>query len=217
MERIHGLGWRDALAAPEDIRNLWGEAIYRFVFRTFYRARLFNGDPHPGNYRFLADGSVAFLDYGCVKNFTPEALDGIKRLVFAAIAGKGDALRTELVSQGFLRPDDDADPARLVAWFQVWYRPILRHAPFTMTQAFAEESVRSNVDPTTEWADLQKRFNMPAGYVLLNRINLGLVSILAGLKATANWRSLCEEFWHDAPPSTELGRRDAEYRASRRL
>ena len=34
---------------------------------------LFNADPHPGNYLFHDDGSVSFLDFGCVKRFQPRA------------------------------------------------------------------------------------------------------------------------------------------------
>ncbi len=215
MERMEGLTWRDAVAAPPDIRNVWAEVIYRYVFGTFYRARLFNGDPHPGNYRFRADGSVAFLDYGCLKEFTPGGLADVRRIVFASIAGDAAGLRGELVRQKFLAPDDDADPARLVTWLRIAYRPILEREPFTITREWAELLVRSSVDPSSEWADVQRRFNIPADYVLINRISLGLMSVLAGLEATNSWRAICEEFWHDAPPATELGRQDAAFRARR--
>ena len=95
------------------------------------------------------------------------------------------------------------------------YRPILGREPFAITRAWAELSVRATVDPTSEWADLQRRFDLPADYVLLQRIGLGLMSVLAGLGATNTWRAICEEFWHDAPPATTLGRADAAFRARR--
>ena len=215
MERVDGLSWQEAIAAPSDIRNVWGEAIYRYVFGTFYREGLFNGDPHPGNYRFQADGSVAFLDYGCVKEFSPEALADVRRIVLTSVAGDAPGLRAELVRQGFLAATDDADPARVLAWLRIGYEPLLAPQPYTFNRTWAEQSVRANVDPSTEWAEIQKRFNLPGDYVLLNRINLGLISVLAGLQATNTWRAISEEFWHGAPPSTELGRRDAAFRAAR--
>ncbi len=215
MERMTGLAWRDAVAAPAEARNLWAEVIYRYVFGTFYRHGLFNGDPHPGNYLFRADGSVAFLDYGCVKAFTPNGLADVRRIVFLSIDGDAAGLRAELVRQGFLAPDDDADPARLLTWLQIEYLPILGREPFAMTHEWAERCVRATVDPTSEWADMQRRFNMPADYVLLNRIGLGLMSVLAALRATNTWRAICEEFWHDAPPATALGRADAAFRTRR--
>ena len=95
------------------------------------------------------------------------------------------------------------------------YAPILRRESFTIDRAFAEYSVRATVDPSTEWASLQRRFNLPADYVLLMRINLGLISVLASLTPTQSWRATSEEFWHDGPPSTALGRLDAAFRAAR--
>ena len=41
----------------------------------------------------------------------------------------------------------------------------------------------------------QPRFNMPVDSVLLNRINLSLVSVLSRLGATNCWRAICDEFW----------------------
>ena len=53
-------------------RDLAGEAIYRFVFRSIYQLHAFNGDPHPGNYLFRPGGHVTFLDFGLVKRYRPE-------------------------------------------------------------------------------------------------------------------------------------------------
>src|SRR5260221_1680291 len=53
-------------------RDLAGETIFRFVFRSINRFRAFNGDPHPGNYLFQPGGRVAFLDFGLVKHYSPE-------------------------------------------------------------------------------------------------------------------------------------------------
>ena len=39
------------------------------MFGSLYRLRLFNGDPHPGNYLFRPGGRVTFLDFGLVTPF----------------------------------------------------------------------------------------------------------------------------------------------------
>jgi predicted unusual protein kinase regulating ubiquinone biosynthesis (AarF/ABC1/UbiB family) len=213
MEHLDGLPWSDALQAPADIRNVWGEVIYRFVFGTLYRDRLFNGDPHPGNYRFFADGSVGFLDFGCVKTFTAAELTNIKTVVLTAIGGDAGQLRTELVRQGFLAADDTTEATRILEWFQIFYRGALRREPFTFSRQFAETAVRANIDPSSEWAPLQKHFNMPPSYVMLTRINLGLLSVLGGLEARQIWRNIADEFWHAAPGATALGELDAAFRA----
>ena len=57
--------------------------------------------------------------------------------------------------------------------------------------------------------EVVKRANVPAQFAVLQRINLGLYAVLAGLGATADWRRIAEEIWPfvDAPASTDLGRR----------
>ena len=58
---------------PDDaIRSRWGETIFRFVFTSLHQHGLFNADPHPGNYLFHEDGTVTFLDFGCVKRFATD-------------------------------------------------------------------------------------------------------------------------------------------------
>ncbi len=47
------------------------EVIWRFAQGAIMRHGIFNGDPHPGNYKFHHDGSVTFLDYGLVKRWSP--------------------------------------------------------------------------------------------------------------------------------------------------
>src|SRR5205807_10292735 len=51
-------------------RDLVGETIFRFVFRSLHDHLAFNGDPHPGNYLFHGGGAVTFVDFGLVKRFT---------------------------------------------------------------------------------------------------------------------------------------------------
>jgi hypothetical protein len=58
---------------------------------------------------------------------------------------------------------------------------------------------------------------MPPSMVIIQRINMGLYSVLAQLNATANWRLVAEELWPmtEGPPSTEMGRKEAAWLASK--
>jgi hypothetical protein len=58
---------------------------------------------------------------------------------------------------------------------------------------------------------------VPPTFALVQRINLGLFSILGKLGATANWRSISEELWvwTNAPASTPLGHEEAAWAESR--
>ena len=79
------------------IRSRWGETIFRFVFTSLHRYGIFNADPHPGNYLFHEDGTVTFLDFGCVKRFAQHRVEVMSSLVDAALPC--DALRCSSLHQ----------------------------------------------------------------------------------------------------------------------
>ena len=57
------------------------EVMFRFAQGSIYRHRLFNGDPHPGNYRFHPDGTITFLDFGLVKHWSKAETDALWPLI----------------------------------------------------------------------------------------------------------------------------------------
>jgi hypothetical protein len=56
---------------------------------------------------------------------------------------------------------------------------------------------------------------VPKPFVFIQRINLGLYAILGELGASGNYRRISQEIWPftDGEPSTEMGRREAEWLA----
>jgi hypothetical protein len=83
----------------------------------------------------------------------------------------------------------------------------------TLSAEYASETVRRFFDISNE---VVKHANVPPPFVILQRINLGMYAVLAGLGATANWRRIAEEIWPfvNAGPSTPLGQREAEWRVA---
>ena len=67
------------------------------------------------------------------------------------------------------------------------------------------------------FGDVAKWSNLPPSMVIIQRINMGLYSVLAQLNATANWRLVAEELWPmtEGPPSTEMGHKEAAWLASK--
>ena len=90
----------------QDERDLAGETIYRFVFRSLYRMHAFNGDPHPGNYLFHPGGRVTFLDFGLVKHFAGPAVQVLARMVESIVLHRDiAAYRQAIADAGFLPID----------------------------------------------------------------------------------------------------------------
>jgi predicted unusual protein kinase regulating ubiquinone biosynthesis (AarF/ABC1/UbiB family) len=196
-----------ATATPQQ-RRRYGEIIYRFVFGSLHRFRLFNGDPHPGNYLFPADGSVVFLDFGSVKSFRRQTRDHLREQLRAIVAGDTDRLMDAMRAAGFLPANHRTDPEKLMRWFREFNQPILADREWTYTPEFARDVIRTTTDPRLGYVDLLRKLNLPPDYLLLNRIQWGVNSILGRLGARANWYRIALEFWEDGPPATDLGREE---------
>ncbi|TMK88676.1 MAG: AarF/ABC1/UbiB kinase family protein, partial [Actinobacteria bacterium] len=114
MEMVHGRRWTEIDDVDQALRDRWGEVVYRFFFGSVARFGMFNADPHPGNYLFHDDGTVTFLDFGCVKRLSPTAQRGFFDMPAAAIDNDADRLLGVWIEQGFTRAENPppADKAR---------------------------------------------------------------------------------------------------------
>jgi len=198
---------------PQRERDLAAETIYRFVFRSLYEVRAFNGDPHPGNYLFHPGGRVTFLDFGLVKHFTQAELQPLLQMArTVCVEHDPEAYRRTLEDAGFLRPHAPLSTQAIVEHLAVFYDTIREPGPLTITSEYASSVVRRFFDMRSPVADY---ISLPQSYVILQRINLGLFAVLGELSATANWRAIAEEIWpfSQGPASTPMGEAEATWRA----
>ncbi|MFA9428752.1 ABC1 kinase family protein [Egicoccus sp. AB-alg2] len=219
-ERVRGERFDTvATQADEDTRQRVGEIVFRYAFGSIGRFRLFNGDPHPGNYLIEAEGSaadggvrVAFLDYGSVKMFTRERYASMRAVEESvARADRGEAIAA-LRDAGFLPKTVRVDEDLVHDWFRLYTRPVLAAQPFTFTPDYAAEVIRSTTDPRSPYSEMLRKLNLPPDYLLLNRIQWGLNSVLGRLGATNDWKAIRDEYVvPDAPPATPLGKLDAAW------
>jgi predicted unusual protein kinase regulating ubiquinone biosynthesis (AarF/ABC1/UbiB family) len=192
-------------------RDLAGEAIYRFVFRSLYRLRAFNGDPHPGNYLFRPGGRVTFLDFGLVKHFESDEIDVFEQMIRTMVLSPDPAeFRSIVESAGLLAPAAPPTDEEVASYFGHFYE-VLTDEEREVTHEYASETVQQFIvpGPVSKWA------NVPPAFVIIQRINLGLYAILAALGSRANWRRVSEELWPmvNGPASTELGKEEAAWLA----
>ena len=200
-------------------RDLAGETIYRFVFRSFYRHKAFNGDPHPGNYLFRPDGRVTFLDFGLVKHFTDEDIDLALGIADAAVLDPSpQKLRAATEAAGYFVPGNPLTDEQIARYGLAFWEPLMTRGPTTITAEWATQLVQKYMgfgraggdDDTASIIDFVK---VPPRFVILQRINLGVFAILGRLNATADWRGICEEIWPmvEGPPASHLGELEAEW------
>jgi predicted unusual protein kinase regulating ubiquinone biosynthesis (AarF/ABC1/UbiB family) len=194
-------------------RDLAAETVYRFVFRSLYRFHAFNGDPHPGNYLFHGDGRVTFLDFGLVKRLTPTDVALCFDIVRASVIDCDPAsVRRACEAAGFITAGAPVSDDRVAAFMGVFWEAIRPDEVTTITAEWASQVARRYVDGRAEFGDVMAYAGMPPSFVVLQRINLGLLAILGRLEATANWRRVAQELWPtDAPPSTPMGAAEARW------
>lgn len=211
MDMVHGRRWTEVADVDQELRDRWGEVLYRFFFGSIARFGMFNADPHPGNYLFHDDGTVTFLDFGCSKRLDPKTQRGLWETASAAVNGEAERLLRAYIEHGFARADDPPPADKLLAWFGHNFSPLHLPQPFTFTPEFVADLLAhmANMDK-----DVRRHSTVPKDFVFTNRIFVGLYSVLAALDATADWHAIFEENL-TGEPTTELGRADAEFFAAR--
>ncbi|QIS09811.1 ABC1 kinase family protein [Nocardia arthritidis] len=217
-ELAEGARFEELVTWDQEEKNLAAETIYRFVYRSLWRMRHFNGDPHPGNYLFQRGGQVTFLDFGLTKIFTAAEVDRFAEMV-DAMAVKKDLprYRRAIEEAGMLRPNMPFSNEQIWRYFGHFYEFIADDKTVTITPEWSTRTVKQFFSPAGDLAEIANVSNLPPAFVIIQRINLGLMSILGALNARGNYRRIAEELWPwvDGPPSTDLGRAEAAWLASR--
>jgi hypothetical protein len=119
-----------------------------------------------------------------------------------------------MVSVGFLRPDHGFDPNLVFEYVSAPYVPYLVDT-FTFSRQFTADALGKVANIEGPHSQVIRALNMPASFVILDRVVWGVSALLGKLEATGPWRGILDEYRHGAAPATELGRREAEWSASR--
>lgn len=204
-EFVHGMGYTEFCeTADQEARNRAGITIWRFTFRSMLRYGMLYADPHPGNYRFLDDGRVAFLDFGCVKELPPDLVAGMKRYMRAAMDSDWPEFDRACVEVlGYDPKDPSWDLYR--SYTMELMMPICAKGTWACSPEKARETVQYLVRGVTGLAFKQGDTlpsipmvpKMPQDFTFVNRLQWGLASVLAGLRTEASFRDVIEPWIRD--------------------
>jgi predicted unusual protein kinase regulating ubiquinone biosynthesis (AarF/ABC1/UbiB family) len=213
-EFIEGRGFGAVKQLPEAERDRFAEICFRFFYGLLRRERTAAGDPHPGNYLLCDDGRVCFLDFGLIRRMDADYLDGERALAQAVIAGDAPEVHRGMSELGYL-PDPGAfDPDRVLGQLATageWY--------FTtgfrrLDPEYVRNAMEISGSPASPFFDEMRRQTIPPQALLLRRMEGLLFSVLGELRAGADWGTLALEYIAEEPPSTELGRAEADWLAA---
>ncbi len=200
LEFVEGQSYADFCAtASQEAKNRAGLTIWTFTFRSMLRYGVLYADPHPGNYRFLPDGRVAFLDFGCVKVLSPEMVEGMKRYMRAAMdADWKEFDRACIEVLGYDPHDESWDLYR--SYTMELMVPICTNGTWQCspekareTVAFLSRGIKSLAFKEGETIpNIPHVPKMPQEFTFVNRLQWGLASVLAGLRTEANFREIID-------------------------
>jgi hypothetical protein len=187
-ELATGQSFKQVLEAPQSLRRVYAELLWHFVFKGLLVHGRFNADPHPGNFIFHPDGSITFLDFGCIQTLTPQQQRGAQEMHAATIMhDEGRFLRAAaLISETRPGPYE----SDLLAYLWRCYEP-LKHSPFHMSATYVTGVVRGIQDLKRHM--LKKSSNItpvPSGLIFTNRLQFGFYSVLARLDVEADYVSV---------------------------
>jgi predicted unusual protein kinase regulating ubiquinone biosynthesis (AarF/ABC1/UbiB family) len=210
-EFVEGLRFEAFKNDPQVDRNRIGEIIFRFYFGCLYRHGQFSGDPHPGNSLLMADGRMAFLDFGLFKRMPPGAVELEVAVARAIIEGDTTTIMKLGTETGFFPEPEKFDPELVLEHFRAatsWYTvdEDLELQPEYATQVLIDMS-----DPRSEYFGQLRHESAPPDHIFGRRMEVLTLAVIAQLRAQGNFHRIAREWFYGDEPSTELGRQEAEF------
>jgi predicted unusual protein kinase regulating ubiquinone biosynthesis (AarF/ABC1/UbiB family) len=211
-EFVEGVGFEELKEYSQAQRDRIGEIVFRFFLGCLYRHRQFSGDPHPGNFMLLADGRVAFLDFGLFKRIDRAPVELELACQRAVTEGDAQTLHRVLAESGFLPEPERVDPDHLLAFIEDaiwWYTTAdeeVKLAPEIATEVMIESS-----DPRSSHFREMRHQTMRPEHLFGRRMEMLTLAVLSQLRASNNWHRIAREWMYGDPPVTELGREEAEF------
>jgi predicted unusual protein kinase regulating ubiquinone biosynthesis (AarF/ABC1/UbiB family) len=212
QELAEGLNWNEAIEADQELRNLWGEVIWRFGHGSLRRLGVFNADPHPGNYIFHLDGTVTFLDFGCVKRFTPSQVTEVKAIYRAGAEGDWEGLCQVLNEGGTFDLKHGLTVDELVQHFRTRNELFITGPqPFTVTPEMLNGMLEQELSLKGVDGKFVRTVKNAHAWMFYMRLELGIYGVLAGLRASAEGLAIVRELDGGAPPLTDLGKQEESF------
>lgn len=186
----------EAALADEKTRKHFAETMWRFVFKGNLVGGMFNADPHPGNYIFQ-DGTIVFLDFGCVQPIEGDRLDLARQIHRAAMnkdeRGFREIAKKILNTRGGTYEKMAADYSRRC------FEPLFQ-SPYRISRSYVVtlvEGVKTMKEAVLLKED-GKFVQLPPGMLFINRLQFGFYSVLARLDVEVDYVTIERQFMQQA-------------------
>ena len=193
-DRVLVSEWLDGIPLAQVIaggtaaqRDRAGIMMIRFLFAGPARAGLLHADPHPGNFRLLADGRLGVLDFGAVSRL-PDGFPPIFGAVLRLMHEGGDLARLEdeFRSHGYLRDGVSVDLTAVRDFLAPLAEPSRAESfrfsrEWLCTETMQASALRSS--------SVLRRLNLPPSYLLIHRVLASGLGVLCQLECEVPFRA----------------------------
>jgi predicted unusual protein kinase regulating ubiquinone biosynthesis (AarF/ABC1/UbiB family) len=210
-EFVEGIGFEELKSYSQEDRDRLGEILFRFYFGCLYRHHQFSGDPHPGNSMLLADGRMAFFDFGLFKRMPAEAVDLEIQVARAVIEGDKETIMRVGAETGFFPEPEKFNPDKVLEHFRAatsWYT---EDAYVELTPEYATQVLIDMSDPRSEYFGQMRHENAPPDHIFGRRMEVLTLAVISQLYARGNFHRIAREWFYGEEPATDLGRQEAEF------
>ena len=212
-EFVEGVGFEELKTRSQEERDRLGEMIFRFYFGSLYRHGQFSGDPHPGNSMLLADGRMAFFDFGLFKRMPEGGVELEIATLRAVIEGDADEVMRLGAAAGVFPEPERFNKERVLEHFRAatsWYTvdDYIQCTPEWATQILIDMG-----DPRSEYFGQMRHENAPPDHIFGRRMEVLTFAVMSQLYAQGNFHRIAREWFYGDPPETELGELEAEFYA----
>lgn len=172
-----------AVTGSQAARDQAGVRFQRFALSAPARVGLLHSDPHPGNFRVLADGRLGVLDFGAVVPMPGGLPPTFGHLISAMRSDDPAEVLRRLVLAGLVRPGADLDVVALMDFLGPFSDPA-RHEVFDFSPEWLQGQFAREHDPRNPDYAVALKLTIPPDQLMTHRVWLGIVGVLSRLRAT---------------------------------
>jgi aarF domain-containing kinase len=192
QEFIEGVTFSEWLQKPQskELRNKFSDLMMKLYLEEFFSHGLVQTDPNPGNFIITKDDDLALLDFGAVKEYPQDFIEGYRKVLIASL--KGDSALVVKLSEElhFIDPREDQIVRDLYTkMIEMLIHPFRIDEPFDFgDKTFLEESRKLSWEMTQKC----KYSPPPKDLLFLHRKLVGVFIFIKKLDA----KLVLKDYWH---------------------
>lgn len=201
MSWIEGEPALDFTNSDQETRNQIARKLFQAWYYPFYQYGLIHGDPHPGNYKILADGNIGLLDLGCIRRFDGRFVQGVIDLYNALLHNNRDQAVAAYESWGFTNLTNEVIDI-ISDWARLIYDPLLDDKVRLIQNDLQGAVGWETASRVHEQLNKTTGIRPPREFVFMDRAAVGIGSVIMRLGAQQNWYQLFQELIQDFNPQS---------------